>query len=282
MASRADLSIVANSGVQNMTRIIGVIPARMGSSRFPGKPLAPICGVSMVEHVYQRTRLAKSLDAVYLATCDEQIASAASAFGGNVIMTSPTHERATDRVAEVARSVVADIYVMVQGDEPLVLPEMIDRALEPILSDPSVQCTNLAAPILTEEELLDRNTIKVVMRRNGDALYMSREAIPTRVRLSFGRIPAFKQVCIMPFRRDFLLTYSALEPTELEQAESIDMLRALEHGYSIRMVRCEFVSQAVDTFEDLRRVERLMATDPLFARYDRRHTSAQASAKRVN
>ena len=182
-------------------------------------------------------------------------------------MTSSTHQRASDRVAEIAQYMEADIFVMVQGDEPMIFPEMFDLALGPLLHDPTVLCTNLAAPIRSEEEFEDRNTIKVVMAQNGDALYFSREPIPTRQRSPFDQIPVYKQVCVIPFRRDFLLKYAALEPTPLEQAESIDMLRALEHGYPIRMVKSDYVTQSVDTPEDLARVEVLMRDDPLLPHY---------------
>ena len=251
-------------------KIVGVLPARMASSRFPGKPLAPICGRPMIEHVYWRTLMCKMLDEVYVATCDQVIATATENFGGKAVMTSVKHQRASDRVAEVAQSMNADIFLMVQGDEPMILPEMIDLALKPLLQDPKVLCTNLAAPIHSEEELEDPNTIKVVMAQNGDALYFSREPIPTRHRLPFGQIPAYKQVCVIPFRRDFLLHYTALTPTPLEQAESIDMLRALEHGHLIRLVRSEYVTQSVDTPADLARVEGLMQKDPLIQRYGQR------------
>jgi len=248
-------------------KIIGVITARMGSSRFPGKPLALICGLPMIEHVYWRTRMCTALDEVYVATCDQEIVEATEKFGGRAIMTSSTHQRASDRVAEVAQHMEADIFVMVQGDEPMIFPEMIDLALGPLVSDPEVLCVNLAAPIRSEEEFNDPNTIKVVMAQNGDALYFSREPIPTRQRLPFGQFPAYKQVCVIPFRRNFLLLYTALEPTPLEQAESIDMLRALEHGYPIRMVKSDYVTHSVDTPEDLARVEALMKNDPLLPRY---------------
>jgi 3-deoxy-manno-octulosonate cytidylyltransferase (CMP-KDO synthetase) len=185
-------------------------------------------------------------------------------------MTSSSHERASDRVAEVAERTPADVFVLVQGDEPMIVPEMIDAGLGPLLADPSVVCTNLAAPIRTQEEFEDRNCIKVVIDRKGDALYFSREPIPTRQRLPFGRVPAYKQVCIISFRRDFLLTYTALQPTALEQAESIDMLRALEHGYPIRVVPCDRQTQSVDTPADLTRVETLMRGDRLVERYGRR------------
>lgn len=242
----------------------------MGSSRFPGKPLAPILGRPMIEHVYQRTALCGRLDEVYVATCDEEIAEATRKFGGRAILTASTHERASDRVGEVARQIDADIFVMVQGDEPMILPEMIDLGLQALLEDPEVLCTNLAAPIRSVREFEDPNTIKVVMDQKGNALYFSREPIPTRHRLAFGELPVYKQVCIISFRRQFLLTYSDLEPTPLEQAESIDMLRAMEHGYPIRLVRCERATQSVDTPEDLRRVEEMLARDPLTRSYGRR------------
>jgi len=248
-------------------KIVCVIPARMASSRFPGKPLALIHDRPMIEHVYWRCVMCKTLDEVYLVTCDNEIAEATRKFGGKVIMTSSLHQRASDRVAEVAQNIRAEIFLMVQGDEPMIVPEMIDLALKPLLDDRSVLCTNLATPIRSVEEFEDRNTIKVVMAQNGDALYFSREPIPTRQRLAFGQFPTYKQVCVIPFRRNFLLRYIALEPTPLEQAESIDMLRALEHGYPIRLVKSEYITQSVDTPEDLARVEALMKNDPLLKHY---------------
>jgi 3-deoxy-manno-octulosonate cytidylyltransferase (CMP-KDO synthetase) len=248
-------------------KVIGVIPARMGSARFPGKPLAKICGLPMVGHVYHRTHLCQALSEVYVATCDREIAVATHEFGGVAIMTSDRHQRASDRVAEVAQNMEADIFIMVQGDEPMIVPEMIDLALAPLLNERSVLCTNLVAPILSEEEFSNPNTIKVVMAGNGDALYFSREAIPTRQRLPFGEFRAYKQVCVIAFRRSFLLTYAGLSPTPAEQAESIDMLRALEHGYAIRMVKSHYVTQAVDSPADLALVESMMRSDPLFHRY---------------
>lgn len=248
-------------------KTVAMIPARMGSSRFPGKPLAPILGRSMIEHVAKRTALSSCLDAVYVATCDVEIARAVEAFGGKAIMTSDRHERASDRIAEAMAGVDADIIVMVQGDEPMVHPEMMDEAVTPMLADPSIQCVNLTARIETEEEFISPNSIKVVMNTKGDALYMSREPIPTRFKNDFAALPAWKQVCIMPFRRAALTLFTTLAPTPLEIAESIDMNRFLEHGIPVRMVPTRFASQAVDTPADLALVERLMADDPLLARY---------------
>jgi 3-deoxy-manno-octulosonate cytidylyltransferase (CMP-KDO synthetase) len=221
----------------------------------------------MIEHVYWRTRLCKLIDEVYVATCDREVVDATERFGGLALMTSDKHERASDRVAEVAQTVEADVYVMVQGDEPMITPEMVSIAIEPLLSDSTIVCTNLVAPINSVEEFEDPNTIKVVLAPDGRALYFSREPIPTRHRLPFGRIPAFKQVCVIPFRRDFLKIYSSLEPTPLEEAESIDMMRALEHGFPIHLVRTESNTRSVDTPTDLTLVEELMRLDPLVDSY---------------
>ena len=239
----------------------------MGSSRFPGKPLAPILGRTMLEHVYQRTALCRLLDDVFVATCDDEIRDVAEGFGCKVIMTSSAHQRASDRIAEAAENLEAAVVVLIQGDEPMIVPEMIDAALAPMLSDPAVACVNLAKRIETEEEYRDPNTIKVVTDLKGDALYFSRDSIPTGHILGFGKIPVFKQVCIIPFRRDLLLKYAQLEATPLEQAESVDMMRLLEHGYRVRMVETEVSSHAVDTPADLARVQTLMESDPLLDRY---------------
>lgn len=158
--------------------VVAVIPARMASSRFPGKPLAPLQGLPMIEHVFRRVKLCSRLDDVYVATCDEEIRALAEGFGAKVIMTSAAHERATDRVAEATEHFAADIIVMVQGDEPMITPEMIQTALEPFRSDSSVSCVNLVHRITSQQEFIDPNTIKVVADLNGNALYFSRSPIP--------------------------------------------------------------------------------------------------------
>ena len=244
-----------------------MIPARMASTRFPGKPIARIQGRTMVEHVYRRARLCSRVSEAYVATCDDAIARACAGFGAPVIITSAKHERASDRIAEAARKVEADIYVMVQGDEPMITPEMIDLALEPFAKDPSVLCVNLAAPIGSDKEFRDPNTIKVVIGPRGDALYFSREPIPSPRRDKDAWKSAYKQVCVIPFRGEFLKEFTALKPTPLEILESIDMLRALEHGRPVRLVKCAAGTQSVDTPADLERVEKLMARDPLCASY---------------
>lgn len=248
-------------------KIIAIIPARMGSTRFPGKPLANLLGRTMIEHVYKRVSLSKFISATYIATCDEEIRQAATAFGAPVIMTADTHERASDRVAEAIANIEGDLVVMVQGDEPMTHPEMIDTAVKPFENDSQLGCVNLVRRIEQEADYNDVNTIKVVMNQQGDALYMSRQPIPTLAKTGFSATQTYKQVCIIPFRRDVLLQYAQLPPTPLEKLESIDMLRLMEHGYRVRMVETQYNSQAVDTETDLARVAQLMVADPLVSQY---------------
>jgi len=251
-------------------RTIGVIPARMGSSRFPGKPLATIHGIPMLGHVFFRSRMNPLLDAVYIATCDAEICRYAAGIGADCILTSPEHERASDRTAQAvsiiesrSSSPVA-VVVMIQGDEPMLHPAMLDEALAPLRHEPDVQVVNLMAP-LAAECAADPNEIKVVVDRRGDALYLSRRPLPWR---TDATLETMKQVCVIPFRRRFLARFAALEPTPLECAESIDMLRALEHGYPVRMVRTAHVTFSVDTPDDLTRVAGLMRDDLLMPRYE--------------
>jgi 3-deoxy-manno-octulosonate cytidylyltransferase (CMP-KDO synthetase) len=240
----------------------------MGSSRFPGKPLAPILGLPMIEHVYRRTSLCQALSDVFVATCDQEIFESVEAFGGRAIMTSPTHARASDRVAEAAVDLDCDVVVMVQGDEPMTHPQMIEESLGPFFgNDPEIVCVNLTARIASQQELEDPNTIKVVMDREGYALYMSREPIPTRQIQDFKQIPAFKQVCIIPFAAQALQEFSRLKPTPLEVAESVDMMRFIEHGHKVKMVETSFSTHAVDHPPDIELVEGLLRQDPLTKKY---------------
>lgn len=249
-----------------MERIVAVIPVRMGSSRFPGKPLALLHRIPIVEHVFRRVQLCSQVEEVFVATCDDEIREVAETFGAKVIMTSPTHERATDRVAEAAEHFAADIVVMVQGDEPMITPEMIAISLAPIRSDRSIDCVNLAHRIRTQREFVDPNTIKVVADLNDNALYFSRAPIP-KIDVEQSSVKVFKQVCVISFRRECLLEFARLSPTPLEVAESIDMLRLLEHGRSVRLVKTQTPTQAVDTPEDLQHVETLMNDDQLLRQY---------------
>ena len=249
-------------------KILALIPARMGSSRYPGKPMASLLGIPMIEHVYRRVELSHILTTTAVATCDEEIARHVIAIGGRVVMTSDHHERASDRCAEALEIIEKkdcvhyDIIVMVQGDEPMVYPEMIDDAVAPMQLDPSILVTNLLGKISTNTEFEDRNCIKVVCDCNGDALYFSREPIPTRFKEQ--NVPMGKQICIIPFQKHFLLDYTNMQPTPLEIAESIDMLRVLENGIKVRMVPTNHNTQAVDTEEDHYRVEKLLSNDNLY------------------
>jgi 3-deoxy-manno-octulosonate cytidylyltransferase (CMP-KDO synthetase) len=237
-------------------RVLGVIPARMDSARFPGKPLALIHGRTMIEHVYRGASASRSVDEVVIATCDDEIAVAARSFGARVVMTSRRHECATDRVAEAIAGDSADVVAMVQGDEPLVRPEMIDAAVAAIVDDADAACVNLAAPIKTAKELHDPNTIKVVCDRAGNALYFSRQPIPHIARRD--EAPRhMKQVCVMAFRRAALERFAQLPRGPLEIAESVDMLRFLENGVPVRMSLTGVDTHAVDCPADLARVSSL-------------------------
>jgi len=251
--------------------VIAIIPARMGSSRYPGKPLAPICGVPMIGHVYKRVALALGEDKTFVATCDKVIYDYIESVGGRAVMTADTHERCTDRTAEAllkieAETGRADVVIMVQGDEPLVTPGMIEASVAPFEQDPSIQVVNLMGDLATRREHDDPNEVKVVVDLNSDALYFSREPIPSWKK-GAKSVPMKKQVCIIPFRRDFLIKFNELAPTPLEEVESVDMLRLLEHGYKVRMVPTADVNIGVDTAEDLAVAERLMQADPVFPRY---------------
>ena len=249
-------------GKLNRMKAIAIIPARMGSSRFPGKPLAEIHGLPMVGHCFLRTQMCPDLIKTYVATCDKEIADYVTSIGGNAILTSDSHERATDRTAEAMLKAEADIgfsvgvVVMVQGDEPLITAEMIEAAVKPMLGDNQIQVTNLLGRIETEKEFHDRNCIKVVHDINNDAMFMSREPIPTT---SKGTImPMGKQICVIPFRRNYLLEYNSTKPTKLEICEAIDMNRVLENGHKIRLVPVDQQVQSVDTPEDLILATKLM------------------------
>jgi len=256
--------------------IIAIIPARMGSSRFPGKPLALIHGVPMVGHVALRTAMCKSLTATYVATCDEVIREYAASAGLNAVMTGDHHVRCTTRTAEAMLKIEdmtgkrADIVVMVQGDEPMVTPGMIEAAIRPMLADSSVKVVNLMAAMHSLEEFEDPNEVKVVVDRDGNALYFSREPIPSRKKGS-ELVPMRKQVCIIPFRRDYLLHFNDMPESPLEIYESVDMLRILEHGGKVRMAPVSECTVSVDTPADLARAEKLMRDDPLRKLYTQQH-----------
>lgn len=231
---------------------IGIIPARMAASRFPGKPLALLCGRPMIEHVYRRATGAAWLDRVYIATPDREIYDAAAKFGATAVMTSPDHARATDRVAEAARGLSGDVVVNIQGDEPLLNPAALDLLGAAMSADPALLCANLVNRITRDEDFHNPNQIKVVCDCHDNVLYMSRKPIPSDGDALHVRL---RQLGIIAFRRDFLARYAALPPTPLERAESIDILRAIEHGVRVRAVMSPYDSFGVDTLDDLHAAE---------------------------
>ena len=257
---------------QKDLNIIGVIPGRMASSRFPGKPLALINGIPMLGHVFFRCKMSKTLNQIYVATCDQEIADYCSSIGAEYVMTSDQHERATERIAEATDKIEkktgrkVDIVVMIQGDEPMTTPDMIDEAVKPMLSDLSILVTNLMAPLESREDHEDPNEVKVVVDQQSNALYFSREPIPSWKK-GGKNIPMLKQVCIIPFRRDYLKRFITLPATPLEIIESVDMLRVLENGDKIKMVMTRFESYSVDTPQDLEDVSKAMKNDPLVRQY---------------
>jgi 3-deoxy-manno-octulosonate cytidylyltransferase (CMP-KDO synthetase) len=236
-------------------KIIGIIPARYSATRLPGKPLADICGKPLIQYVYDQARKSELLEDVIVATDDERILEAVEEFGGKAVMTSPTHPSGTDRCAEVARQIDCDFVINIQGDEPLIPPEVIDKVAEALMeSDEEIPMTS-AATIANEEERENSNVVKVVTDQKGIALYFSRSPIP------FYRnpvAPTLRHIGIYGYRKDFLLKFVSLPQTPLEKTESLEQLRALEHGFKIKIVLVDYSPVGVDTPEDLERVRKLL------------------------
>jgi 3-deoxy-manno-octulosonate cytidylyltransferase (CMP-KDO synthetase) len=252
-----------------MKIVIG-IPARMGSTRCPGKPLCDILGKTMIEHCYKRCALSKYTTDLFVAACDKEIKDEVLGFGGNVIMTNPNIQRPGLRVAEAAETLNLDdddIVVVVQGDEPLVHPDMIDLAIQPLLNEDDVYVSNLTAE-LNEDEWKDPGEIKVVCDLKMNAMYMSRAPMPS-IDHEEQRVKWYKQICIMPFRWHFMQKFNhMLQPTPLELQESIEMNRAIQHGYKVRMVPSPYKSKSVDTNSDSKIVVELMKNDPVYPLYE--------------
>mgnify|MGYP001181288207 CR=1 FL=1 len=255
-----------------MMNIVAVIPARMESSRFPGKPMAQIHGMPMIGHCLKRAEMSDSLNGVYVATCDEEIHDYIKSIGGKSIMTKDTHERACDRAAEAMSKIESqtdqkvDILLMLQGDEPMINDQMIKAALKPLIDDPEVKISNLYREIESVDEFEDPNEVKVVLDNQGNALYFSREPIPSRKK-GHDEVPMYKQICSIPFRRDYLLEFNEMEQTRLEIIESIDMNRIIENGQKVKMEYSEYESFSVDNEADLQRVIQAMKDDPLIPKY---------------
>lgn len=241
-------------------KITAVIPARFASTRFPGKALAEIGGKPMIQHVYDRTNKARLISRVIVATDDQRIADVVAKFGGESIMTSVSHETGTDRLAEVAQNLDSEIIVNVQGDEPLICPDMIDQAIQPFVNDGALQMGTLKTRIKCLHDFLSPNVVKVVTDNFGNALYFSRSPLPffrdkwkdlKDESFCCGKLLCYKHVGLYVYRRDFLLKYASMQPTFLEVSEKLEQLRALENGVRIRVVETEFESIGVDTPDDL-------------------------------
>ncbi len=241
------------------TRILGIIPARIASSRFPGKVLASLAGKPMLQHVWQRAKQSRYLDDVLIATDDERVAGVVREFGGRVRMTRADHPSGTDRLAEVASSESAALYVNIQGDEPLIDPQAIDAAILSVHGDETVAMGTLKKEIFDPTDIVNTNVVKVVTNLLGDAIYFSRCPIPYERDCRNGPPLYFKHIGLYVYRRDFLLRYPDLTIGPLEQAERLEQLRALENGYRIRVVNTEYESLGVDTPEDLERVSQLFS-----------------------
>lgn len=239
-------------------KIIGVIPARYKSSRFPGKPLVSICGKPMIYWVYQQAMKVKEFNEVYVATDDERIQAACNQYSMKVIMTSDQHNTGSDRVAEVAEKTDGDLYVNVQGDEPVINPEMIREVISIFLEDESVYFGSLKKEITDPDEIRAASTVKVVTDDRGDAMYFSRSVIPSN--LKDGKLArVFRHVGIYAYKRDFLLKFAAMEQTELELGEGIEPLRAMQKGYRMRLKETTYSSIGVDLPEHVALVEETLS-----------------------
>lgn len=237
--------------------VVGIIPARYHSTRLEGKPLVDILGKPMIQRVYEGAARSAVLREVIVATDDSRILRAVQAFGGRAVLTSADHPTGTDRVAEVARSLDAEVVVNIQGDEPFIDPGMIDEVVAPLLDDPTIPLCTSMHEVTDREDFANPNVVKVVVDRAGFALYFSRSLIPFPRNAEGHRV--FEHIGLYAFRRDFLLEFAALPPTPLERSESLEQLRALEHGRRIRVVqtRQPYLPLSVDTPEDLEKARDL-------------------------
>jgi 3-deoxy-manno-octulosonate cytidylyltransferase (CMP-KDO synthetase) len=241
-------------------KVVVVIPARYGSTRLPGKPLVSLAGQPMIQRVYERAKSAQRVDRVIVATDDDRIVKAVQAFGGEARMTRSDHRTGTERVAEVAAHETGDVFVNVQGDEPLLDPTAVDTAVQALLEDPQASIATVATPIKTPGDIMDPNVCKVVLDFDENALYFSRAPVPW-VRDTTNKVQArhLKHLGLYVFRRDALLEYPTLPQGELERLEQLEQLRWLENGWKIRVAQVEHDAVSVDVPEDVARVEKLLA-----------------------
>ncbi len=240
-----------------MPAVVGVIPARYGSTRLEGKVLAEIGGKPMIQHVWERAGRAKLIDELIIAVDHARVYEAAKRFGAHVVMTSTSHTCGTERVEEAVRKLDCEIAVNIQGDEPFIQPVTIDEAVQPLIQDPSLPMATVMRKITSEEDLQDPGVVKVVTDLNGMALYFSRSLIPYPRRRE--NLQAFEHIGIYSFRKDFLSKFVRMKPTPLEQTELLEMLRVLENGYRIKVVLTSYEGEtlSVDTPQDLEKARAL-------------------------
>lgn len=240
-------------------KVVVVIPARYLSTRLPGKPLVSLSGKPMIQRVYERVRLAQRVDRVIVATDDERIVKAVEGFGGEARMTRADHRTGTERVAEVAAREEAELFVNVQGDEPLLDPVAVDTAVASLREEPAASIATVATPIKTPADIMDPNVVKTVLDFDGNALYFSRAPVPwVRDTASKIQVRHLKHLGLYVFQRDALLEYPTLPQGELERSEQLEQLRWLENGWKIRVAEVEHDAVSVDVAEDVARVEKLL------------------------
>jgi len=242
-------------------KVIGIIPARYDSKRFPGKVLADILGRPLIQRVYEQARKVELLDEILVATDNEEIFKVVENFGGKAVMTSSNCKSGTDRLAEVAGSLDADIFINIQGDEPLISPELISRVAQALIEDNAIEIATVARKVTTQEELNNPNVVKVVIDNDGFALYFSRAQIPyVRDFLEIKNLGSvcYKHIGLYGYKRGFLLNFALMKQGPLEKVEDLEQLRALENGYKIKVVITQRDSIGVDTQEDLEKVRKIL------------------------
>lgn len=250
-----------------MLKIISMIPARMGSSRYPGKPIVDICGKSMIEHVWRRVKMADIVSEAYIVTCDNEIREVAEGFGAKVIMTSDKHERCTDRIAEGCKKLIQngddfDIVLNIQGDEPLLNPDTLNLLAKPFFENSDIPCVNLIEQLETKDEINSINNVKAIFDQLDFALYFSRLPIPNGIKSKH-----YKQLGVYGLTKAAVLKYPEMKQTPLEIDESVDMLRFVENGIKVKVVLSPFKTTGVDTPDDRVEVCKLMDKDPFFTLY---------------
>ncbi len=248
-------------------KVCAIIPARYASTRLPGKPLLKVKGKTIIQLVYEQCKKVSLLERVIVATDDERIFKEVESFGGDCVLTSPSHTSGTDRIAEVAQNLDFDVVVNVQGDEPLISPDAIESAIKPFFEKENMLMTTLKTGIKSKEELFNPNVVKVVCDREGFALYFSRLPLPYRKHKEMALLyPVnrdnlnhyFKHIGLYAYKRDFLLKLSEMKPTFLEKTEGLEQLRVLENGYRIFVVETEFDTLGIDTMDDFLKLKKIM------------------------